>query len=107
MRCAAVRALTDGLSDMPPVPEAVRAAVRREAEGRAAAELHADLRTAGRHQDSAAALPSPDGHGGLVPGLELRSVIVVPLRARGRFFGTIALGRHDPSGFADWLTVAP
>ncbi len=37
------RALTDGLSDMPPVPEAVRAAVRSEAEGRDTAELHVEL----------------------------------------------------------------
>jgi tRNA dimethylallyltransferase len=37
------RALTDGLSNIPPVPEAVRAAVRSNAEGRATAELHAEL----------------------------------------------------------------
>jgi tRNA dimethylallyltransferase len=37
------RALTDGLSDIPPVPEAVRAEIRKEAEGRATPELHAEL----------------------------------------------------------------
>jgi tRNA dimethylallyltransferase len=37
------RALTEGLSDIPPVPEAARAQVRAEAEGRATAELHAEL----------------------------------------------------------------
>ena len=37
------RALTDGLSDIPPVPEAVRAAVRSKAEGLATAELHDEL----------------------------------------------------------------
>ena len=37
------RALTEGLSDIPPVPEAVRAAVRSEAEGRATLDLHNDL----------------------------------------------------------------
>ena len=37
------RALTEGLSDMPTVPEAIRAAIRAKAEGRATAELHAEL----------------------------------------------------------------
>jgi tRNA dimethylallyltransferase len=37
------RALTAGLSDMPAVPEAVRAAVRAKAEGRATPDLHAEL----------------------------------------------------------------
>ena len=40
------RALTEGLSDMPAVPEAVRAAVRAKAEGRATSDLHAELATA-------------------------------------------------------------
>ena len=38
------RALTEGLSDIPPVPETVRAAVRAKAEGRATPELHDELR---------------------------------------------------------------
>jgi tRNA dimethylallyltransferase len=38
------RALTEGLSDIPPVPEAARAEVRTRAEGRAAPELHEELR---------------------------------------------------------------
>jgi tRNA dimethylallyltransferase len=37
------RALTEGLSSMPPVPEAVRTKIRGEAEGMAAADLHARL----------------------------------------------------------------
>ena len=37
------RALTQGLSDIPPVPEAVRAALRDWAEGRAAEDIHARL----------------------------------------------------------------
>src|SRR5579871_4803728 len=37
------RALTDGLSPAPAVSEAARAEVRRKAEGRATAELHAEL----------------------------------------------------------------
>jgi len=40
------RALTRGLSDIPPVPVEVRAKVRGEAEGIATAELHAGLATA-------------------------------------------------------------
>jgi tRNA dimethylallyltransferase len=53
-----LRALTEGLSDMPPVPETVRAEVRRQAEGRAAAELHADL--AARDPQTAARLNASD-----------------------------------------------
>jgi tRNA dimethylallyltransferase len=37
------RALTQGLSEIPPVPEAVRAAVRARAESVASADLHAEL----------------------------------------------------------------
>lgn len=37
------KALEEGLSDLPPVPEPVREAVRAEAEGRETAELHARL----------------------------------------------------------------
>ena len=40
------RALTEGLSDVPATPEAVRAAIRAGAEGRATAELHAELAAA-------------------------------------------------------------
>ena len=40
------RALTEGLSDMPAVPEAVRARVRAEAEGRPTPDLHAELAAA-------------------------------------------------------------
>ena len=52
------RALTDGLSDIPPVPEAVRAAVRSKAEGRATAELHAELQA--RDPETAARLNLSD-----------------------------------------------
>ena len=37
------KALTEGLSDLPPVPPEVRERVRREAEGRETPELHAEL----------------------------------------------------------------
>jgi len=52
------RALTDGLSDIPPTPEAVRAEVRRHAEGRAAAELHGELQA--RDPETAARLNASD-----------------------------------------------
>jgi tRNA dimethylallyltransferase len=52
------KALLDGLSDMPAVPDAIRARVRGSAEGRATAELHADL--AALDPDGAARLRPSD-----------------------------------------------
>ena len=52
------RALTEGLSDIPPVPEAVRAEVRSKAEGRPTPELHDDL--AARDPQTAARLNPSD-----------------------------------------------
>jgi tRNA dimethylallyltransferase len=52
------RALTDGLSDIPPVPEALRAAVRSQAVGRATAELHDELQA--RDPETAARLNPSD-----------------------------------------------
>ncbi len=52
------RALTEGLSEMPAVPETVRAETRARAEGRATAELHADL--AARDPETAARLKPAD-----------------------------------------------
>jgi tRNA dimethylallyltransferase len=52
------RALTEGLSDIPPVPEAVRAAVRSKAEGRATGELHDELQA--RDPETAARLNASD-----------------------------------------------
>ncbi len=52
------RALTEGLSDVPAVPEAVRADVRRKAEGRATVELHAEL--AARDPETAARVTTAD-----------------------------------------------
>jgi tRNA dimethylallyltransferase len=40
-----LRALTEGLSDVPAVPEALRLRIRAEAEGRAVGDLHAELAT--------------------------------------------------------------
>jgi tRNA dimethylallyltransferase len=53
-----LRALTEGLSDVPPTPEAVRARIRAEAEGRASADLHAEL--AARDPETAARLNASD-----------------------------------------------
>ena len=52
------RALTEGLSDIPPVPEAVRAKVRTKAEGRATPELHDELQA--RDPETAARLNPSD-----------------------------------------------
>ncbi len=52
------RALTEGLSDIPRVPEAVRAAVRAEAEGQSTPALHATL--AARDPQTAARLRPSD-----------------------------------------------
>ena len=52
------KALTEGLSDLPPVPDAVRSSVRDAAEGRPAEALHAEL--AGRDPATAARLRPSD-----------------------------------------------
>jgi len=52
------RALTEGLSDVPAVPEAVRADVGRKAEGRATFDLHAEL--AARDPETAARVTTAD-----------------------------------------------
>ncbi len=51
------RALTEGLSDMPPVPEALRVRIRAAAEGRPTPDLHAEL-AAGDPQTAARLRPS-------------------------------------------------
>jgi tRNA dimethylallyltransferase len=52
------RALTEGLSEVPAVPEAVRAGLRRDAEGRSTAELHAELEA--RDPETAARVTTAD-----------------------------------------------
>jgi tRNA dimethylallyltransferase len=52
------RALTEGLSDMPSVPDAVRAQIREKAKGRPTADLHADL--AALDPETAARLEASD-----------------------------------------------
>lgn len=56
-----LKAMTEGLSDMPPVPDDVRERVRRDAEDRPTPELHADL-----------ARLDPEGAGRLRPSDRLR-----------------------------------
>jgi tRNA dimethylallyltransferase len=53
-----LRALTEGLSDVPAVPDALRVRIRTEAEGRASGDLHAEL--AARDPATAARLNASD-----------------------------------------------
>ncbi|ACL61469.1 tRNA delta(2)-isopentenylpyrophosphate transferase [Methylobacterium nodulans ORS 2060] len=64
------KALLEGLSAIPPVPEAVRAAVRAQAEGRETASLHADL-----------ARLDPEGAARIAPGDRLRVLRALEIRA--------------------------
>ena len=80
------RALTEGLSDIPPVPEAVRAEVRAEAEGRATPDLHDEL--AARDPETAARL-NPSDRQRILRALEVVAATGRPLarswaRARRR-----------------------
>lgn len=76
------RALEQGFSDLPPVPDAVRARVRDEAEGRPTEALHADL---ARHD--------PDGAARLRPSDRMRV-----MRALEVYFAT---GRPIASFYGD------
>ena len=117
------RALEDGFSELPPVPEAIRARVRAEAEDRPSEALHAEL--AGLDPEGAARLRPSDRmrilraleifaatgrpiatfQGQRVPGplagLPLQKIFLAPdrsvLRARidARFRAMIALGALD------------
>ena len=117
------KALLEGLSAMPPVPEAVRGRVRREADGVSSAELYARL--AEQDPDTAAGLRPSDrlrvlralevleGTGrplrsfqgtrtqGPLAGVEVAKLFLAPdrdwLRARidARFHGMIAAGALD------------
>ena len=69
------KALIRGLSDIPPVPEEVRARVRREAEGASPPELHARL--AARDPEMAGRLRSSD------PQRVLRALEVLEATGRG------------------------
>src|ERR1700677_400896 len=94
------RVLTEGLSDIPPVPEAVRAEVRSKAESRAAAELHDEL--AARDPETAARL-NPSDRQRILRALEV-------LDATGRPLVSF-LGARTPPALAarEWtgLYLAP
>jgi tRNA dimethylallyltransferase len=94
------RALTEGLSDIPPVSEVVRAAVRSKAEGRATAELHAEL---GALDPQTAARLNMSDRQRILRALEVMAATGRPLAS---FFGARAapaLARAEWSG----LYLAP
>ncbi|GJE29731.1 tRNA (adenosine(37)-N6)-dimethylallyltransferase MiaA [Methylobacterium organophilum] len=83
------RALEEGFSDMPEVPDAVRAAVRAEAEGRPTEALHAEL----------AAL-DPEGAASLRPSDRMRVMRALEIfRATGRPIAAFQ-GRRAPGPLA-------
>ena len=71
-----LRALIEGLSDIPPVPEAARAEVRSKAEGRATPELHDELQA--RDPETAARL-NPSDRQRILRALEILAVTERPL----------------------------
>jgi tRNA dimethylallyltransferase len=93
------RALTKGLSDIPPVPEAVRAEVRSKAESRAAAELHDELQA--RDPETAARL-NPSDRQRILRALEV-------MAATGRPLVSFLGARTAPALTAGWtgLYLAP
>jgi tRNA dimethylallyltransferase len=94
------RALTEGLSDIPPVPEAVRAEVRARAEGRATPELHDDL--AARDPETAKRLNASDRQR-ILRALEVMSATGRPLVSFLGARAAPALGRGEWAG----LYLAP
>jgi tRNA dimethylallyltransferase len=94
------RALTEGLSDIPPVPEAVRAAVRSRAEGRATTELHDELKAC--DPETAQRLNASDRQR-ILRALEI-------INATGRSLGSFLGARAKPALAAgEWagLYLAP
>ena len=94
------RALTEGLSDIPPVPEAVRAEVRSKAEGRATAELHDELQA--RDPETAARL-NPSDRQRILRALEVMAATGRPLVS---FLGARAAPALAPGEWAG-LYLAP
>jgi tRNA dimethylallyltransferase len=94
------RGLTDGLSDMPTVPEAVRARVRAEAEARSTPDLHAEL--AAVDPESAARL-RPSDRQRTLRALEVFVATGRPLAAFQGARAAPALQTHEWSG----LFLAP
>jgi tRNA dimethylallyltransferase len=94
------RGLTEGLSDMPPVPEAVRARVRAEAEGRPTPELHAELAAA---DPETAARLRPSDRQRTLRALEVFAATGRPFAAFQGARAAPALETHEWSG----LFLAP
>jgi tRNA dimethylallyltransferase len=88
------RALLDGLSDIPPVPDAVREEVRARAEGRATTDLHAEL--AARDPATAAGLDARNRQR-VLRALEVLDATGEPLA----FFQ----GRRRPGPLSGWPTI--
>jgi tRNA dimethylallyltransferase len=81
------RALTEGLSAMPAVPEAVRAEIRQRAEGRPTPELHAELATA-----------DPETAARLMPSDRQRTLRALEvLAATGRPLAAFHVARATPA----------
>jgi tRNA dimethylallyltransferase len=94
------RALTEGLSDVPPVPEATRAEARRKAEGRATPELHDELKA--RDPETAVRLNSSDRQR-ILRALEVLAATGRPL---GSFLGARAAPALKPGEWTG-LYLAP
>ncbi len=95
-----LRALTEGFSDIPQVPDALRSRIRAEAEGRATADLHAEL--AGRDPETAARLNASDRQR-ILRALEVMAATERPLAS---FFGARASPALEPHEWAG-LYLAP
>jgi tRNA dimethylallyltransferase len=94
------RALTEGLSDIPPVPEAVRAEVRSKAEGRVTPELHDELAA---HDPETAARLNPSDRQRILRALEVVAATGRPLVS---FLGARAAPTLAPGEWAG-LYLAP
>lgn len=76
------KALLEGLSDVPPVPQAIRDTVRADSEGRTAPELHAEL---SRRDPETAATLAPNDRLRILRALEVLAATGQPLASfRGR-----------------------
>jgi tRNA dimethylallyltransferase len=93
-------ALTGGLSDIPPVPDEVRARIRADAEGRAPADLHAEL---ARRDPATAATLRPSDPQRLLRALEVLEATGRPLVS---FHGARKPALLDPARCAR-LFLAP
>ncbi|WP_336486624.1 tRNA (adenosine(37)-N6)-dimethylallyltransferase MiaA [Methylobacterium nigriterrae] len=70
------RALEEGLSEIPPIPDAVRTSVRTRCEGRATEDLHSELAA---HDPMGAALVRPSDRARVMRALEVHSATGRPI----------------------------